>query len=262
MHAAISIGLHRAANGSVVARGDLAGTPFWCRWDGTTLWFVSSAASPVGEDDITIDLTVGEGVHAEVRSVAAMVVYAARGEGTRLTTRLHVGAGATLIWQPDPVIVTARAQHRSVLVADVGVGGTLLADDLVVLGRSAETAGAFVSSTELRHGGTPISLTSFDTGLPGWDGPGGTNGAKVVGTRILLEPDVLRAGARPPVDADTVVLHPDGGGTLATTLAATPDQARSRLDALLPPPGAGSTIRTPAVAPVPDRRVPLPVGGG
>jgi urease accessory protein UreH len=106
VHAELAIGLHRAGDGSVVARGALAVAPFWCRWDGATLWIVGSAATPVGEDDITIDLQVGEGVSATVRSVAASVVYAARGEGTRMTTRLHVAAGASLTWQPEPVIVT------------------------------------------------------------------------------------------------------------------------------------------------------------
>ncbi len=236
MRAELAIGLEQAGDGSVVARGALAVPPFWCRWDGSTLWLVGSAATPVGDDDITLDLRVGAGARAAVRSVAAMLVYAARGSGTRLTTRLHVGPGATLEWQPEPVIVTSRAVHRAATVVDVAAGGALVADELVVLGRSGEDAGRYVGSVELRRGGVPVSLTSFDTATPGWSGPGGTAGAKVVGTRVLVDPlDEVGAapGAVAPVDASTVVLHPDGGGALVTTLAADPGRAREQLDAAL-----------------------------
>lgn len=236
MQAELAIGLHRAGDGSVVATGALAVAPYWCRWDGATLWIVGSAATPVGDDDTTLDLEVGEGVRATVRSVAATIVYAARGDGTRLTTRLHVAAGAALSWMPEPVIVTARARHRSNLVADVATGGALVADELVVFGRSREEAGRYVSVADLRRDGEPISLTSFDTATPGWSGPGGTAGAKVVGTRVILGPcDGHRSEAAAPVDDRTVVLHPEAGGTLMTTLAATPDLARAQLDAASAP---------------------------
>ncbi|MCU1370025.1 MAG: urease accessory protein ureD 3 [Ilumatobacteraceae bacterium] len=257
MHAELAIELVRAGDGSVVARGALAVAPFWCRWDGATLWFVGSAATPVGEDDITVDLRVGPGVHAAVRSVAAMVVYAARGAGTSMTTRLHVAPGASLDWRPEPVIVTARARHRSLLLADVASGGALVADELVVLGRSDEVAGAFTATTDLRIDGQPVSLTSFDTALPGWSGPGGTDAAKVVGTRVLV-------GAGPEggrAEAGAVALCPEGGGALATALAPDPDQVRASLDRILP-----RSVRTPvplstATVPVPVR-APVPIGGG
>lgn len=242
MRADLSIALELAGDGSVVARGALAVAPYWCRWDGATLWLVGSAAHPVGDDDVTLDLHVGEGATVTVRSVAAMIVYAAKGSGTRLTTRLHVAAGATLTWRPEPVIVTARARHRSTLVADVATGGTLVADELVVFGRSDEAAGQFASVTDLRRDGEPTCLTSFDTATPGWSGPGGTAGAKVIGTRLVVHPsDPL--GDTVLVDANTVVLRPERGGLLATTLAPTPDQARSQLEAALPTVAAAANAR-------------------
>lgn len=232
MRAELAIELHLAGDGSVVARGALAVPPYWCRWDGATLWLVGSAATPVGDDDIALDLRVGEGVRAAVRSVAATIVYAARGEGTRLTTRLHVAAGARLCWQPEPVIVTARARHRATLVADVAAGGALVADELLVLGRSEEVAGRYTSATDLRRDGEPVCLNAFDTATPGWSGPGGTAGAKVVGTRVVVDPSEAGDDGRPtPVDGNTVVLRPEGGGTLVTTLAPDPDRARAQLDA-------------------------------
>ena len=235
MRAELAIGLHRAGDGSVVARGALAVPPYWCRWDGETLWLVGSAATPVGDDEITLDLQVGDGVRAMVRSVAATLVYAARGEGTTMTTRLHVAPGASLVWRPEPVIVTARARHRATLVADVAAGGALVADEVVVLGRSGEEAGRYSSTTDLRRAGVPISLTSFDTATPGWSGPGGTAGARVVGTRLVLyRVDAEDDGGASGVDATTVVLRPEHGGALATTLASDPERARVQLDAALP----------------------------
>ncbi len=254
MRAELSIELHRAGDGTVAATGDLAATPYWCRWDGTTLWIVSSAATPVGDDDITFDLTVGEGVTAVVRTVAATVVYAARGDGTRLTTRLHIGSGASLVWQPEPVIVTARARHRSRLEADVASGGTLVADELVSFGRSNEDAGRFASMTDLRRDGATISLTSFDTATPGWSGPGGTAGAKVVGTRVVVDAcghdtswanDDGNGNGVGRVDATTAVLRPAGGGTLITALSATPDGARASLARAAPTPAPPARLTSP-----------------
>ncbi len=250
MKARLAIGLHRAGDGSVVATGTLAVTPYWCRWDGSTLWIVGSAACPVGDDDITLDLRVGDGVTATVRNVAATVVYGGRGEGTRLTTRLHGAAGATLIWQPEPVIVTARARHQATLVADVQRGGTLLADEVVVFGRSREEAGPYRSTTDLRLDGEPICLSSFDTATPGWSGPGGAAGATVVGTRVLIGPTAVAEAERPiPVDPATVVLQPEGGGALATTLAPDPERARAQLAAALPGPDPTPSARDDAPGP-------------
>lgn len=237
MHAELEIELQRAAGGAAVARGALAVAPFWCRWDGSTLWFVGSAATPVGEDDISVHVTVGEGVVATVRSVAASVIYAGRGDGTRLRTTVEVAPGATLRWQPEPVIVTARARHRSHTTVHAADGAAVLFDELLVMGRSDEVPGAFAASLDVRLDHTTVSLTSFDTSTPGFSGPGGTAGAKVVGTRVVVDPlDAIVPAAAAPVprvDRATVVLRPEGGGAIATTLAADPTAATAQLDAAL-----------------------------
>lgn len=231
MRSRLHIRLHREGVGAVRASGTLATPPFWCRWDGSTLWLVGSAATPVGRDDIELDLDVGPGVRAAVRSVAATIVYAGDGEGTRLRTRLRVRDGATLLWQPEPVIVTERARHHSDTSVALDHGATLLADDIVVFGRSGERAGAFSSTTELRVGGEPVSLTGFDTSLPGWSGPGGTDGAKVLASRVLVgEPDRRSDDPNCSVGQRHVVLRPELGGAIATVLCERADRARALLD--------------------------------
>ena len=107
-----SIRLRRGAGGTVRADGTLCTAPLWFRWDGATLWLVGSGASPAGEDHIRVHVDVGPGVAVNVRSVAATVVYAARGAGTRWHTELVVADDACVDWRPEPVIVTGRARHE------------------------------------------------------------------------------------------------------------------------------------------------------
>jgi urease accessory protein len=229
LRADASIALRRSPNGVVHASGSLAKPPFWCRWDGETLWLVSSAASPVGDDHITLTVEVGRGVTARVRTVAATVVYAGRGTGTRLRTQLTVAEDATLIWQPEPLIITSRALHQSSTSIDVSDGGSLLADEVIVFGRTDEEPGQLRTTLELRLDDEIAALTSFDTGLPGWNGPGGTHGAKVLATRVVVEPEPGPASTDLSVDATSVALRPERGGAIATALASTPDEARDAL---------------------------------
>src|SRR5262245_44064619 len=106
----VSVRLRRGSGGAVRVEGMLCSAPVWFRWDGTTLWLVGSGASPVGEDHIRVRVDVGAGVDVSVRSVAATLVYAARGAGTRWDTEIRVAEGARLDWRPEPVILTAHAR--------------------------------------------------------------------------------------------------------------------------------------------------------
>jgi urease accessory protein len=140
-----------------------------------------------------------------------------------------------LRWQPDPIIVTERARHMASTVIDVADGGAVLADELLMLGRLDERPGAMRTSLELRRDGAPVALTGVDTGLPGWDGPGGTDGAKVVGTRVVVDPlDRVRPMTEDPSPTrSSAVLRPSGGGAIVTALADDPATALARLDAIL-----------------------------
>ena len=197
MRAELHIELRRGTDGSVRASGDLAMAPYWCRWDGATLWIVGAAACPVGEDAIGFTLDVGPGVRAAVRGVAATIVYAAAGEGTSITTRLTVHEGAQLHWSPEPVIVTERARHRALTEVQVATDAQVRLDEVLVLGRQGERCGSLRSAVRVERDGEAVLRSGFDTSLPGWEGPGGTDGARVVGTRVLLMADAGSAGAAP-----------------------------------------------------------------
>ncbi len=250
MRSELRIELRRGTDGSVRASGNLATPPYWCRWDGATLWIVGSAACPVGQDDITFTLDVGPGVTADVRGVAATIVYTATGEGTSIRTRLVVGDGAALHWAPEPVIVTALARHRSCTEVHAAEGATVRVDETLVLGRQGETSGVISSGVVVARDGATVLRSSFDTGLPGWDGPGGTDGADVVGTRLLLGPShgssPVEVAPTPPLRADlppdrpasaprATVLRTEHGDRLVVAVGDSPAQVAARLDAIAVP---------------------------
>jgi urease accessory protein len=228
----VSVRLRRAVGDTVRVDGTLCSAPVWVRWDGTTLWLVGSGASPVGEDRIRVHVDVGPGVDVTVRSVAATVVYAARDAGTRWDTDIDVAEGASVVWRPEPVILTQRARHVSNTTVRASNGGTVTLDELLVLGRAGETSGALRSTLAVHVDDAPVLLTSIDTSLPGWAGPAGVDRASVVAHRLHVgerEARVVDAHAR----RDVALLEPAPGCALAVAATVDVDTARNSLDAAL-----------------------------
>ena len=242
----VSVRLRRGAGGSVRAEGTLCRAPLWFRWDGATLWMVGSGACPVGEDHVRVRVEVGPGVVADLRSVAATVVYAARGLGTRWDTEIHLASGARVHWRPEPVILTRDARHVATTTVHAAEGAELVMDEVLVLGRTDETAGSLRSTLSVHQAQEQTLLTSIDTSLPGWDGPAGAGGARVVAQRLLLDP----VAADAPADPSTAgtVLRPTRDCRLAVTTSADVGEAVRSIDALVGAPfgaGAGSGCLRP-----------------
>lgn len=228
----MSVRLRRGAGGVVRVDGVLCSAPVWFRWDGTTLWLVGSGASPVGEDHIRVRVDVGPGVAAAVRSVAATIVYAASGAGTRWDTDIHVADGASVDWRPEPVILTERARHTATTTVHAATGAELRLEEVLVLGRTGEVTGELRSTLAVRVDHAPVLLTSIDTSLPGWSGPAGVDGASVVANRVCLGLGEAMAVASHPPDA--ALLQPGSGCRLAVATATDVAVARGSLDAVLP----------------------------
>lgn len=228
----VSVRLRRGAGGTVRVDGVLCSAPVWFRWDGAALWLVGSGASPVGEDHIRVRVDVGPGVTAAVRSVAATVVYAARGAGTRWDTELHVADGASVDWRPEPVILTERASHAATTTVHAAAGADVTLDEVLVLGRAGEATGTLRSTLDVRVDDAPVLLTSIDTSLPTWSGPAGVAGASVVAHRLRLGHGEVPAVAGTPRGA--ALLEPAPGCRLAVATAADVTDAHGSLDAVLP----------------------------
>jgi urease accessory protein len=227
-----SIRLRRGAGGTVRVDGTLCTAPLWIRWDGVTLWLVGSGASPAGEDHVRVCVNVGPDVAVNVRSVAATVVYAARGAGTRWETELRAADGATVVWQPEPVIVTGRARHDATTTVRASATATVTLDEVLVLGRAGEAPGWLRSTLDVRVDDTPTLLTSLDTSVAGWSGPAGTNGATVVANRLRLGGGYT-AGAASSVGS-AALLAPAAGCRLAVAAASSVAEARRSLGVILP----------------------------
>ena len=227
----VSVRLRRGAGGTVRVDGVLCRAPVWFRWDGATLWLVGSGASPVGEDRIRVRVDVGPGVAVAVRSVAATVVYVARGAGTRWDTDIHVADGASLDWRPEPQILTEHARHQATTTVHAAAGAEVTLDDVLVLGRAGEATGALRSALDVRVDDLPVVLTSIDTSLPAWSGPAGVNGAAVVANRLRLGDGDAPACA--VTEPGAALLHPAPGCRLAVATAADVIDARRSVDAVL-----------------------------
>lgn len=181
---------------------------------------------------------MGDGIDVKVRSVAATVAYAASGPGTRWDTDIRVGSGSRLDWRTEPVIVTEHARHAVTTTVSAEPDSVVSLDDVVVLGRSGERAGAISSTLSARIGDEPVLLTSTDTSLPGWCGPGGTGGARVLANRLYLgaDRDLSESGPAPgSIDQTSraALLTAGAGCLLAVASADDVPTARSGLNAVL-----------------------------
>ena len=224
--------LRRGAGGTVRVDGVLCRAPVWFRWDGTTLWLVGSGAAPVGDDRIRVRVDVGPGVTVAVRSVAATVVYAASGAGTRWDTDIHVAEGASLDWRPEPVILTERARHTATTTVHATAGAEVTLDEVLVLGRAGEATGTLCATLAVHVDAAPVLLTSIDTSLPGWSGPAGVHGATVVANRLRFGPD---AGTDEAAwEPGAALLRPGPGCRLAIATGAKVTDVRASLEAVLP----------------------------
>lgn len=241
----VTVRLSRGEGGAVRVEGMLCTAPLWFRWDGATLWMVGSGASPVGDDHIRVRVDIGAGLTVAVRSVAATVVYAARGSGTRWDTAIHVAEGARLDWRPEPVILTEHARHEVTTSVQAAASAEVTLDEVLVLGRAGERGGTLRSTLAVQIDDAPVLLTSIDTSLPQWSGPAGVDGAAVVANRLrLAEGDApvtpapaVTPGAPAPRDTRlrrAALLEPGPGCRLAIATAADVADARRSIDAILP----------------------------
>ncbi len=100
---------------------------------------VNSAASPLGGDEVTLTVRLGAHACLTLAGIAASVALPGpRGEPSLTTVRLELGEGARLAYLPEPTVITRRARHTSLLVAELGRDAHLHTREIVVLGRAGE----------------------------------------------------------------------------------------------------------------------------
>lgn len=211
-----------------------AASPLAIRSSGGRVLLASTAATPVGGDELDVQVVVDEGATADVGSVAAMVVWPGpHGAASLLRTRCDVGVGGHLDLAPEPIVSVARSRHRSVTRVYLAAGGTCRVVEELSLGRTGEPAGDLAISLRVERDGTVLVHhdEAFGPGRPGTATSVGVGAARhvvsavVVGVvagdpRVVVEPS--RAIAWMPVAADAVVVMAVGGDrpTVRALLAA------------------------------------------
>ena len=180
----------------------------------TSVHLVGTAFGPLGGDDAEIRLVVEEGARLSVRSVAAAVVLPARGESppSRQVVRAEVAGALELA--PEPTVVTARADHRAEVHAQLAEAAELTVTEQVLLGRRGEDPGRWTGTTRVEVAGRPVLHTTvgLGPGAPAWAPPVAPRA--YVSTVRLGDP---RPQVRTGVDA---VRLPLPGGWVGTAWAA------------------------------------------
>jgi urease accessory protein len=153
-----------------------------------TVHMVGSATSPLGGDDVTLDVEIGPGADLVLTGVAATLALPGQaGRPSRLIVRLQVADGAGLQYLPEPNIVTRRADHHGELHAELGDGSRLRCREVLVAGRSGEPPGRFRGLVRVQDGGRPLLVQEQELGDPPLQASAAhLAGRRVLGTEVLV----------------------------------------------------------------------------
>jgi urease accessory protein len=195
------------------------------------LFLVASGAGPIGGDALTLDVEVGAGAALTVRSAAAsMVLPGPHRAPSSLTVQARVAG--SLRWTPEPTVLVTGCDHRATTRISLGADASLLWREEVVLGRHDEPGGSLLQRIHVDRVGRPLLRTEVPLG-PRWpasDGPAGTAGARAVGSLL-----VIGCPAAPvSTDASAAVLAIGPDAWLVTAVAAGASELRRLLDAAMP----------------------------
>ena len=151
------------------------------------LAMVSGAAGPLGGDRLCFRLELEAGAHVAVRSVAAaMAQPGPHGQPSQLDVALIVAAGASLDWQPQPVVSVMGSDHRVNVRLDATGTSTVTMREGVFLGRHGELPGRFVLRERVVIDG--VAVLDHETAIaPGaLMGPGGQGSARTMSTEVVI----------------------------------------------------------------------------
>jgi urease accessory protein len=129
---------------------------------------VSSAAWPIGGDEVALQIVVGPDADLTVSSVAASLAYPSpAGSPSTFSIRVEVGSGGTFRWLPEPTVLLARCDHRVSASISLDDGATLEWREEVRLGRAGEPTGSLRQRIVIDRGGRPLVRNELAVG-PVW----------------------------------------------------------------------------------------------
>ncbi|MGU3437496.1 urease accessory protein UreD [Actinomycetes bacterium M1A6_2h] len=188
-----------------------------------TVHLIGTAQTPLGGDDICVDVRVEAGATLVLRSVAATVALPSR--ETNLSTaswRFDVADGGSLVFDPQPTIVASTAHHLTVTNVRMAQNASVVLRERVRIGRSNESAGQWSGTLNVDVGERPrlrhrLQLGRGSAGHDPLFAP-----AALISTLHITGTDTddiaLVDGHR--MDRATVRLPLAGGGSLSTWMGA------------------------------------------
>lgn len=196
---------------------------------GDAVYMVATSASPVGDDDVRLEVTARAGSELAVRSAGATVVWS--GASTRHEVRGRVEPDASLDWAPEPLVATAGCNHSQVARVEVDPAGRLRWREILVLGRHGERPGTLRSVLSVDVGGRPLLRHELVVGAEGWStGPAVLGPARVVGLLLVAGASTsagVGVASAAPAGPTWAVTPLEGPGVLAVALGAgVPDVVR------------------------------------
>lgn len=212
---------------------------------------ISTAAGPLGGDDLGLDIDVAAGTTLELHSVAATLVLPGDGGPSRMAVTARVGPGAILRFTPEPTILAAACDHHLVVRLSLAATASVLWREEIVFGRHGEEPGRCRIRFDAVIDGSPLLRRQLAVGDPAVDtSPAVYGTARCVGTTLLAGPAFPPPAGRRPATAtvaDGVAVLP-----LAAPAPSSPRRRRTRPSCAAASDGASrSWLRRPTGEPTP-----------
>jgi len=223
------------------------GAPLAWRSTPDAVYLVGTAATPLGDDSVEIDVVVESGATLTVRSTAATVAWS--GTGTTQRIGATVADGGTLDWHLQPLVATGGCRHRQDVTVLLEGAGLVHWSEELVLGRCGETPGHLDLRLAVDLDGQALLRHQLSVGpdVAGWGGPAVVGEHRAVGLVLHAGRDVVASA--PAAGPGWAVLNLDGPAVLAVAVAdelsglrlalteAEAEAARCLRDARAPGPG-------------------------
>jgi urease accessory protein len=198
---------------------------------------VAGAAGPIGGDRLELSVDVGSGSMLVLRDVSAtLLLPGPRDEESRLSVDIHVGAGAALVWLPEPVIAARGCRHAGDVRIDLAEGARLIMRDELLLGRHGEQPGNVRQHVRVRVEGRPLLNQQLAIGPdhPASHGPAVTGGHRAIGSLLIVDPAWSDSPPAPtPLAGDAAIMPLSGPAVLVSALCPDGLVLRRSLDGAL-----------------------------
>ncbi|MGR3436866.1 MAG: urease accessory protein UreD [Shimia sp.] len=169
-----------------------AAKAMWPRVHGTLpeAVFLNTAGGLTGGDRLSYEVEVGPGARLTATTQTAERAYASPGDAATLDVTARVGEGAHLNWLPQATILFERSRLDRRTAIDLAPGATVLALEMVALGRAAMgerlTDVRLTDRRTIARDGVPLWIDPFAVTPDGLHAAAALNGAGAVATLVLV----------------------------------------------------------------------------